>query len=98
MAEQIRVNYAALEDMARHCSMVAQKLQALASNSKTWAGQMQNGALQGGPGETFVGALGVLSQKVQKLGDAFTQESADIHGAMNDMRLADSKASSNFGR
>lgn len=95
-SEKIRVNYPALEDMAKHCDQAAQRLQQTASLAGKISAQMQNGALQGEFGETFVQALGVFSQKVNKLATKFTEEAGDIRGAMSDMRAADQKAGSKF--
>ena len=47
MADKIRVNYPALEDMAKHCQMVAERLNQTAALAQKIAGQMQNGALVG---------------------------------------------------
>jgi len=57
---------------------------------------MQNGALQGEFGDTFVQALGILQQKVNKLAAKFTEEAGDIRGAMSDMRSADQQAGGKF--
>jgi WXG100 family type VII secretion target len=96
MAEKIRVNYPALEDMAKHCDQSAQRLQQTAALAGKISAQMQNGALQGEFGDTFCQALGVLQQKVNKLAAKFTEEAGDIRGAMSDMRSADQSAGSKF--
>jgi len=96
MADKIRVNYPALEDMAKHCDQSAQRLQQTAALANKIAGQMNNGALQGEFGDTFVQALGVLAQKVNKLAGKFTEEAGDIRGAISDMRSADQSAGGKF--
>jgi len=96
MAEKIRVNYPALEDMAKHCDQSAQRLRQTAALAGEISAQMQNGALQGEFGDTFVQALGVFAQKVNKLATKFTEEAGDIRGAMSDMRAADQKAGGKF--
>lgn len=96
MSDQIRVNYPALEEMASHCQMVSDRLQQSAANAQKIAGQMQNGALVGPPGEVYVQALGIFAQKVMKLSGKFSEVSNDIKQAMNDMRQADSSAGNNF--
>ena len=96
MSDQIRLNYPALEDMAAHCQMVSERLQQTAANAQRMAGQMQNGALVGPPGETYVQALGIFVQKVMKLSGKFSEVSNDIKQAMNDMRQADGSAGNNF--
>jgi WXG100 family type VII secretion target len=96
MADKIRVNYPALEDMAKHCDQSAQRLQQTAALAGKISAQMQNGALQGEFGDTFVQALGILQQKVNKLAAKFTEEAGDIRGAMSDMRSADQQAGGKF--
>jgi len=96
MADKIRVNYPALEDMAKHCDQAAQRLQQSAALCGKISAQMQNGALQGEFGDTFVQALAVFQQKVNKLATKFTEEAGDIRGAMSDMRSADQSAGGKF--
>ncbi len=96
MADQIRVNYPALEDMAKHCQMVAERLAQTAAVAQKIAGQMQNGALVGEPGEVYVQALGQFFQKTTKLSNKFNEVSNDIKQAMADMRQADSAAGNQF--
>ncbi len=96
MSDKIRVNYAALEDMAKHCQMVAERLTQTAANAQKIAGQMQNGALIGDAGNTYVQALGILYQRVMKLSAKFAEEANDIRQAMNDMQQADGNAGNNF--
>jgi len=96
MSEKIRVNYPALEDMAKHCQMVADRLGQTGATAQKIAGQMQNGALIGEAGNIYVQALGVFYQRVMKLSAKFTEESNDIKSAMSDMRAADSSAGNNF--
>ena len=96
MAEKIRVNYPALEEMAKHCDQSAQRLQQTAALAGKIAAQMQNGALQGEFGDTFCQALGVFQQKVNKLATKFTEEAGDIRGAISDMRSADQSAGAKF--
>ena len=96
MSDKIRVNYPALEDMAKHCQMVAQQLQQTAAMANKIAAQMQNGALVGKPGDSFVQALGQLQQRTMKLSGKFIEVSNDIKQAVTDMQAADSTAAGNF--
>jgi WXG100 family type VII secretion target len=96
MADKIRVNYPALEDMAKHCEMVSQRLAQTAATAQKIAGQMQNGALIGEPGEMYVQALGLFFQRVIKLSNKYHEVANDIKQAMADMRQADSAAGTNF--
>ncbi len=96
MADKIRVNYAALEDMAKHCQMVAERLTQTAAVSQKIAGQMQNGALVGEAGNIYVQALGIFFQKIMKLSAKYGEEANDIRQAMSDMQQADGSAGNNF--
>jgi len=96
MADKIRVNYPAVEDMAKHCQMVAQRLQQTAALAQKLAGQMQNGALVGEPGEIYVQALGMFNQRVLKLSAKFAEEANDIKQAIADMQQADNAAGGKF--
>jgi WXG100 family type VII secretion target len=96
MADKIRVNYPALEDMAKHCQAVAQQLQETANFANQIGAQMQNGALVGKPGDTFVEGLGQLQQRTRKLGEKFTEVSNDIKQAISDMQAADNAAGNKF--
>jgi WXG100 family type VII secretion target len=96
MADKIRVNYPALEDMAKQCDQAAQRIRQTASMANQIAQQMQNGALQGEFGDIFVQALGVFQTKVNKLADKFAEEAGDIRGAMSDMQAADNAAGGKF--
>jgi WXG100 family type VII secretion target len=96
MANKIRVNYPALEDMAKHCQTVGQQLQQTASLANKVGAQMQNGALVGKPGDSFVQALGQLQQSTMKLSEKFIEVSNDIKQAISDMRTADSAAGGKF--
>lgn len=96
MSDKIRVNYPALEDMAKHCQMVSDRLNQTAMLAQKSAGQMQNGALVGPPGEVYVQALGILNYKIAKLSHKFAEVSKDIQQAMVDMQQADSAAGNQF--
>ncbi|MBS4059873.1 MAG: WXG100 family type VII secretion target [Bacteroidetes bacterium] len=96
MTDVIRTNYPAMEDMARQCDAVSQRLAQSASNAQKIASQMQNGALQGSPGETYVMALGIFSNRVTRLSDKYREIANDIRRAMTDMMAADQKAGSKF--
>jgi len=96
MAEKIRVNYPALEDMAKNCDAFAQRLRQTVGMANQIAQQMQGGALEGEFGDIFVQALGVFQTKVNKLADKFAEEAGDIRGAMSDMQAADNTAGSKF--
>jgi len=96
MADKIRVNYAALEDMAKHCDLVADRLLQLVASSNQISQQMTNGALIGPPGDVFTGALNTFAQRVTKLANKFTEEANDIRAAEGDMQAADQNAAGKF--
>ena len=96
MVDKIRANYPAMEDMAKHCQMVAQQLQQTASAANKIAAQMQNGALVGKPGDAYVQALGQLQARTMKLSGKFIEVANDIKQAISDMQAADSAAGGKF--
>lgn len=96
MSDKIRLNYPAVEEMAKQCTMVQNQLQQTAALANRWAQMMQNGALQGPPGEAFSLALGVLNQRVMKLSAKFAEEANDIRQAIQDMKNADQSAGGKF--
>jgi uncharacterized protein YukE len=96
MADVIRTNYAALEQMAKQCETVATELQDTASKAAKWAQKMQDGALKGPPGDTFADALTRFIGKLSLLAESFNQEARDIRGASSDMSNADGQASGKF--
>jgi len=98
MAEKIRVNYQALQEMAQLCSKTAQFLEESTVKKATNAGQqMANGALVGEVGEAMADALrGPFSSSVKKLGAKFEEISRDIRMAIRDMRAADRDAAGQF--
>ena len=96
MADVIRTNYAALEDMAKQCEKVAQELQDTASKSTKWAAKMQEGALKGPPGDAFVEILTRFIGKLNLLAENYSTEARQIRQASNDMAQADGQASGKF--
>ncbi|NSW52358.1 MAG: WXG100 family type VII secretion target [Anaerolineae bacterium] len=97
MAEKIRVNYEALEEMANICMKNYENLEQVLTNIRQIANQLTSEALVGDVGQAFSDALtGPFSNSVKKLGEKFKEVSDDIHGAINDMKSADSTAGGNF--
>jgi WXG100 family type VII secretion target len=96
MADKIRVNYPALDDMAKNCDAFANRLRQTVSMANQIAQQMQNGSMQGEFGDIFVQALGVFQTKVNKLADKFADTASEIRGAMSDMQQADNTAGAQF--
>lgn len=94
--DKIRVNYPALEDMARQCEQASQRVRQTSSLANQLAQSMQNGALQGEFGDVFVQALQVFQTKVNKLSEKLHEENTDILQAIQDMKQADQKAGQKF--
>lgn len=96
MADKIRVNYPALEDMAKHLQMCADRLAQSAATAQKIGAQMQGGALVGQAGDIYVQALGIFYQRVMKLSEKYMDVANEIRQAMSDMQQADGTAGSNF--
>lgn len=96
MADQIRTNYQALEDMAKHCDNVSARLVQTAGLAQKIASQMQNGALIGKHGEIYVMALNIFFSKVSKLSEKYREVANDIRAAASDMQRADTTAGQKF--
>jgi WXG100 family type VII secretion target len=96
MADVIRTNYQALDDMAKHCDAVSNRLAQTAGIAQQMVGQMQNGALVGKHGDVFTQALGMFFSKVMKLSEKYREVANDIRSAAQDMQRADSSAGQKF--
>lgn len=96
MADQIRTNYQALDDMAKHCDNVSNRLAQTAGVAQQIVGQMQNGALLGKHGDVYTQALGMFFSKVMKLSEKYREVANDIRNAAQDMQRADSTAGQKF--
>jgi uncharacterized protein YukE len=96
MADQIRTNYQALEDMAKQCDTVSSRLAQTAATAQKIAGQMQGGALVGKHGDVYTTALGLFFTRVMKLSEKYREVASDIRNAASDMQRADSTAGGKF--
>jgi len=97
MSDKIRVNYEALEEMANICMANYENLNNVLNNIRQIANGMTSEALVGDVGQAFSDALtGPFASSVKKLGEKFKEVSDDIHGAIDDMKSADSTAGGNF--
>ena len=96
MADKIRANYPAMEEMAKHLDQVAFRLRDLADSANKIGEQMQGGVLQGTPGDVFVIALGVLNYKLVPLEAIIATSAKGIRTAMSDMQQADDSAAGDF--
>jgi uncharacterized protein YukE len=96
MADLIRTNYQALEEMAKQCETVANRLAQTAALAQKIVGQMQNGALVGKHGDVYTTAMGLFFTKVMKLSEKYREVAKDIRNAAADMQRADSTAGGKF--
>lgn len=97
MADQIRVNYEALQEMSDICLATYENLDNVLNNIRQIANGMTSEALVGDVGQAFSDALtGPFSASVKRLAEKFKEISDDIRQASDDMKSADSSASSNF--
>jgi uncharacterized protein YukE len=96
MADVIKTNYAALDQMAKQCEKVADELRDTSSKAAKWAQKMEEGALKGPPGDTFKEVLTQFCGKLAVLAENFMQEARDIRGASGDMSKADGDAVGKF--
>jgi uncharacterized protein YukE len=97
MADKIKLNYPAMQEMANQCKAVAQRLAETAKLGQTAAQEMQNGALLGDAGENFANALtSAYVPGVKKLADKFNEVAKDIMDAIQDMKSSDSGAGGLF--
>lgn len=98
MGDVIRANYQAMEEMAKQCDTVAQRLAQTANVSQKISSQMQNGSLIGKHGEIYTQALDILFAKVTKLSQKYSEEAKDIRAAIADMQRADGTAGNLFSK
>lgn len=98
MAEKIKLNYPAMQDMAAHCKQVAQRLQETIKVVQGIASQMENGALVGEAGQNFCAAIrdGFIPG-VTRFSEKFNEIAKDIEGAIADMKAEDAEAGGRFG-
>jgi len=97
MADKIKLNYPAMQEMANQCKQAAQRLAETAKLGQNAAQEMQNGALLGDAGEAFANALtSAFVPQVKKLADKFNEVSKDIMDAIQDMKSSDQGAGGLF--
>lgn len=90
MAEKIRLNYPAMEEMAKFCDYANQQVLQTMNEGLRIARQMRDGAMVGDAGEAFAGALeGPYKNGCTKLAEKLKEISGDIRAAIADMQAAD---------
>jgi WXG100 family type VII secretion target len=94
MSEQIRMNFQAMEDMAKAFKDGAQDLEEIEAKIKEIAGTIDNGALQGKAGAALGDALrDKLSPELGKLKEKIEELEKDVREALHQMQNADEIAS-----
>jgi WXG100 family type VII secretion target len=97
MAEVIKLNYPAMQEMSQQCLQVAERLGQTGQFARQIANQLQAGAMVGDAGEAFANALtSSLVVKIQRLSEKFQEISRDIQGAIQDMQSQDQQAGGRF--
>jgi WXG100 family type VII secretion target len=97
MAEKIKMNYPAMEEMAKYCDYANQQVLQTMSVGLRVAKMMRDGALVGDAGEAFAAALeGPYKGGCEKLAEKLREIAGDIRGAMADMKAADQGAAGKF--
>ena len=93
MAEQIKMNFAMMEDMAQAFGDGAQTLETTLSEINNIAGMLEDGGLLGEAGDAFASACrGSLAGSVSRLKDTFDEMRNDIIAAKEEMESADSSS------
>jgi WXG100 family type VII secretion target len=91
MADQIKMNFGMMEDMARVFAEGAQTLESVGTEVGNIAKALQDGALLGDAGEAFADACsGPLASSVDRIREKLLELKGDIEGAAQDMQDADS--------
>jgi len=97
MAEKIKMNYPAMEEMAKYCDYANQQVLQTMGVGLRIAKMMRDGALVGDAGESFAAALeGPYKNGCEKLAEKLREIAGDIRGAMADMKAADQGAAGKF--
>lgn len=97
MADVIKLDYPAMQEMAQQCLKVSQRLGQTVQFVRNQGRQLQEGAMVGDAGEAFSNVLtSVLANKVQRLSDKFQEINNDIKGAISDMQAQDQSAVGRF--
>ena len=90
MAEKIKLNYPAMEEMAKYCDYANQQVLQTMNEGLRIARQMRDGAMVGDAGEAFASALeGPYKNGCAKLAEKLKEISGDIRAAIADMQAAD---------
>jgi uncharacterized protein YukE len=93
MAEQIKMNFDMMEDMAQAFSQGARALSEVTKEVVSIAAMLDDGTLVGAAGERLSeGLRGPLARSIGRLEDKFQELVGDLHQAMAEMRQAEASA------
>lgn len=97
MAEQIKMNYSMMEDMAQAFGSGAQVLESTLAEVMNIATSFESGGLLGDTGDALTEASRVhLANVISRLRDKFEELRSDIMAAKDDMQSSDSTSSGLF--
>ncbi len=98
MADVIKLNYPAMQDMAQDCLKVAERLEQTGQFVRQTAQQLEADAIMvGNAGTAFCDLLTHgLASNVQGLSERFREINKDILGAISDMQAQDQSAGGKF--
>jgi WXG100 family type VII secretion target len=95
--DEIKLDFGLAEDMAKTIKESYEKLQDLSQEMQNIANTLEEGALLGRGGATFVDAIrGQLCPSLAKFIEKFEEIEGDIHEAMDFMRESDETSSGKF--
>jgi WXG100 family type VII secretion target len=93
----VQMDYDQMEDMARLFKQGSQQLQDTIRSMQNIAGRLEDGALLGRGGDALAAAVrNNLNARIAALQDKLDELSADITGALVDLRDGDTEAASRF--
>lgn len=97
MAEQIKMNYAMMEEMAQAFGSGAQVLESALAEVLNIASSLESGGLLGDTGDALAEASRVqLANVITRLKDKFEELRSDVLAAKDDMQSSDSTSSGLF--
>lgn len=96
--DKIKLDYGLAEEMARTFQQGAEQLQDTMQEIQSIANMLEEGALLGRGGATFVdGIRSKFTPSLSRFIEKFHDMEKDVHGAINDMREADEQSRGMFG-
>lgn len=95
--DKIKLNYEQADHMAKTFKQGAQQLQQTIQEMNKIAQTLEEGALLGRGGQSFVEAIQTkLCPSLKKLSDKYNEMERDVHAAIKFMQQADAESKSQF--